>query len=140
LRVDEYEIPEDLLYTKEHEWARLVSPRTVRIGITDYAVKLLHDVVYVSLPEVGSEVRYMQIFGSVESIKAVSDLYSAVSGKVISANRALDSQPELISQSPYSDGWIIEVEPGNLDAEMGQLLKAEAYGALIQGLGRKPSG
>jgi len=139
LRVDEYDIPDDLLYTKEHEWTRIVSPKKVVMGITDYAVKLLHDVVYVSLPEVGSEVRHMQVCGSVESIKAVSDLYSAVTGKVTSVNRALDSQPELIGRSPYGDGWIVEVEPTSLDAETGLLLKAEAYAALIRGLGKKQS-
>ncbi|MBI2184748.1 MAG: glycine cleavage system protein GcvH [Thaumarchaeota archaeon] len=137
MNVDGYEVLEGLLYSREHEWTRVVSPKRVIAGITDYAVKLLHDVVYVTLPEVGSEVRHMQVFGSVESIKAVSDLYSPLTGKVLASNRALEKTPELVGQSPYGDGWIIEVEPTNLDAESKALLNAEGYASLIRGLGKK---
>lgn len=137
LKVDEYEIPDDLLYSKEHEWTRIASPEKVVVGITDYAVKILHDVVYVSLPEVGSDVSFMQVFGSVESIKAVSDLYSPLTGRVIAVNKALETSPESVNNSPYNEGWIIEVEPTNLDEETKQLLNAKAYGTLIQGLSKK---
>lgn len=137
MKISEYVVPDDLLYTKDHEWARIMSPNKVVIGITDYAVKLLHDIVYVSLPEVGFEVRQMQVFGSVESIKAVSDLYSPLTGKVLSINKTLETKPEAVYQSPYGEGWLIEVEPKSLEAETKNLLKADAYAPLIQTLSKK---
>ena len=131
MKVDGYEVPEDLLYTEEHEWLKLVSKDRALVGITDYAAKLLHEIVYVSLPDVGSEVKFMEVMGSVESIKAVSDIYSPITGKVTKVNEELSMKPELVNQSPYKDGWMIEVEPKDL-SELEKLLKPDEYAKLIK--------
>lgn len=110
------DIPESLRYTTEHEWARADGDRVV-VGITDYAQDQLGDVVFVSLPELGSEVAAGATFGEVESTKSVSDLYSPVAGTVAERNDELDNAPELINQDPYGRGWLIAIDaPGtNLD-------------------------
>lgn len=121
-----YQIPDDLLYTKEHEWARATG-RVVRVGVTDYAAKTLNDVVYVTGPKIGDKVSQFKTMGTVESIKAVSELYSPVSGEVSRVNEALDNHPELINKSPYGEGWIIEVTNSDFSSESKQLLDANAY-------------
>jgi glycine cleavage system H protein len=136
MKVNDYEVPEDLLYTKEHEWVKIVNNRAV-VGITDYAVKMLKDIVYVSLPEVGSEIKFMETFGTVESIKAASDIYSPLTGKVVKVNEELTTSPEIITQSPYDKGWLIEIEATNLDEEMKRLLNADAYAKLIEELSKE---
>jgi glycine cleavage system H protein len=124
------EVPDDLKYTAEHEWVQVSEGATsVRIGITDYAQQALGDVVYVSLPEVGTQVAAGAAFGEVESTKSVSDLYAPVSGTVSARNETLDAQPELINSDPYHEGWIVEIELG-ADADLSSLLDAGAYGAL----------
>ena len=123
--------PEHLRYTAEHEWAAAGgSPSVVRVGITDYAQEALGDIVYVSLPAVGSEVTAGQAFGEVESTKSVSDVYAPVTGTVVARNDRLDAQPELVNADPYGDGWIVEIEtdPAALDG----LLDAAAYRALVE--------
>jgi glycine cleavage system H protein len=119
----------ELRYSKEHEWAKVEGKR-VRVGITKFAADRLSDVVYVELPKVGSEVAFMQTFGVVESVKAVSDLYSPVSGKVVEINQALVEKPEVINTDPYGEAWMIVVEPRDL-SELQRLLDADAYMALI---------
>jgi glycine cleavage system H protein len=121
-----YHIPDDLLYTKEHEWAK-AEGASVRVGITDYAAKTLNDVVYVTSPRVGSKVEQMKSMGTVESIKAVSEIYSPVSGTVSKVNTELDMHPELINKSPYGEGWLVIVEPSNFSSEKKSLLDAKAY-------------
>jgi glycine cleavage system H protein len=125
-----YEILDGLLYTKEHEWAK-EEGGSIRIGVTDYAAKTLNDVVYVTSPKVGSKVEQMKSLGTVESIKAVSEIYSPVSGVVSKVNSELDSHPELINKSPYGEGWIILVEPSNFSAEKKSLLDSKAYAAFL---------
>lgn len=127
---EQHKIPEGLQYTREHEWARLESD-VVTVGITDYAAKTLNDVVYLSLPSTGQEVKQMGTFGTVESIKAVSELYAPISGKVTKVNSELSSHPELVNQSPYEDGWIITISPSNLDQEKGKLLDARQYAEFL---------
>jgi len=124
------EYPKDLRYTKEHEWARAEGDGRVRVGITDYAQDALGDVVYVDIPETGTEVTAGQPFGEVESTKSVSDVYAPVSGTVIERNGALEDRPELVNEQPYRDGWMIaiEAEPGSLDG----LLDAEAYEQFVR--------
>ncbi|MEM2883520.1 MAG: glycine cleavage system protein GcvH [Nitrososphaerales archaeon] len=134
--VEEFKVIEGLYYTKEHEWVRIVSDKRAVVGITDYAVKMLRDIVYVSLPEVGSTVKSGEVLGSVESVKAVSDVYAPLSGVVVKVNDKLSSIPELISESPYGDGWIAEIEPLNLE-EVKSLYTAVAYAAYLKELGRK---
>ena len=117
--------PEDLKYTKEHEWARVEGNRA-RVGITDYAQGELGDVVFVELPKVGTRLRQMQPFGVVESVKAVSDLFAPLSGEVVEVNQALAQRPELVNQDPYGEGWMIVLalaEPQELD----HLLDARQY-------------
>jgi glycine cleavage system H protein len=121
--------PKELRYSKEHEWAKVEGTR-VRVGITKFAADRLSDVVYIELPKVGTEVTFMQTFGVVESVKAVSDLYSPVSGKVVEINQALVEKPEVVNTDPYGEAWMILVEPRDLN-ELKQLLDADAYMALI---------
>ncbi|MBW2059565.1 MAG: glycine cleavage system protein GcvH [Deltaproteobacteria bacterium] len=116
-------IPKDLKYTKEHEWAR-VEGDLVTVGITDYAQHKLGDIVYVELPSVDSEVTASEPFGTIESVKAASDLYSPVSGKVVEIHEELMDDPKPINQDPYGEGWMIRVEgSGGLDG----LLDPDAY-------------
>lgn len=117
--------PKGLRYSKEHEWAKVEGKR-VRIGITKFAADRLSDVVYVELPSVGTELKFMETFGVVESVKAVSDLYAPVSGKVVEINTALVEKPEVLNSDPYNTGWMVVVEPNN-PAELDQLLDADAY-------------
>jgi len=128
-----HHIPEGLYYTKEHEWARIESG-TVVVGITDYASKTLNDVVYLSVPSVGDELKQLSSFGTVESTKAVSELYAPLSGKVTKVNSELSNHPELVNQSPYQAGWIIEISPTNLEQEKGRLLTARDYAAFLDSL------
>jgi glycine cleavage system H protein len=124
-------IPEDLRYTKEHEWVR-VEGNLARIGITDYAQDALGDVVYVDLPAVGASVAAHQPLGEVESTKSVSDVYSPLAGTVVERNAAIDDKPELVNEQPYGDGWLVVVEPSDPNAIEG-LLDAAAYRASIDG-------
>ena len=115
------EYPDDLRYTREHEWARDEGNGRLRVGITDYAQDALGDVVYVDLPEPGTPVTAGQAFGEVESTKSVSDVYAPVSGTIIERNAALEEKPELVNEQPYGDGWLVSIEasdPGELDRLM----------------------
>ncbi len=127
------EYPDDIRYTKEHEWAR-AEDGGVRIGITDYAQDALGDVVYVDLPDVGSVLRANQPFGEVESTKSVSDLYSPIEGTVIQRNPLIDERPELVNEQPYGDGWLVMVEPADLEA-MEALMDAAAYRTFVESEG-----
>lgn len=124
------EYPDDLRYTKEHEWARPADGR-VTIGVTEYAQDALGEVVYLELPETGSEVSKEETFGVIESVKAVSDLYSPVTGKVIEVNSALVDAPEMVNSDPYGDGWLIVVEPAD-QAELDELMSAKEYEAHLE--------
>jgi glycine cleavage system H protein len=130
---EQHDVPEGLYYTKEHEWARLESGAAV-VGITDYAAKTLNDVVYLSLPSPGQDVKQLSTFGTVESIKAVSELYAPLSGKVTKVNSELANHPELVNQSPYKDGWIIEISASDLDREKGKLLDSKQYAEFLASL------
>lgn len=122
-------VPEDLRYTREHEWIRVEGGRGV-VGITHYAQTQLGDVVYVELPPEGREVRAGEPFGVVESVKSVSDLYAPVSGRVVAVNPRLADAPELVNQDPYGEGWMIAVELSD-PSELDRLLDAPGYRALI---------
>jgi glycine cleavage system H protein len=128
-----YQVPDGLFYTKEHEWARVVGG-TAKVGITDYAAKTLNDIVYLTLPSTGKEVKQLSSFGTVESIKAVSELYAPLSGTVTSTNQELTNHPELINQSPYEAGWIIELEPSMLEEEKKTLLSPKQYEGFLKSL------
>jgi glycine cleavage system H protein len=126
MKIKNYDVPDDLLYTKEHEWAK-GSGSVVKVGITDYAAKTLNDVVYVALPKMGERTTQFKSIGTVESIKAVSELYSPVSGVVTRVNDALNSHPELVNKSPYAEGWLLEIEPTDFESETKNLLDANSY-------------
>lgn len=123
-------VPKDLLYTKEHEWIKK-DGAVAAIGITEYAKNQLGDIVFVELPAVGKKLAQMSTFGVVESVKAVSDLYSPISGEVVEVNSELSANPELIGQDPYGKGWIIKVKPEN-EAEFANLVKSEEYEGMIK--------
>jgi glycine cleavage system H protein len=118
-------IPADLKYTREHEWAKQEGGN-VRVGITHYAQEQLGDVVFVELPPVGARVTAHQSFGVVESVKAVSDLFAPVSGEMVETNAELAKKPELVNQDPYGRGWMIVIKPANT-GEWNQLLTAKQY-------------
>src|SRR5512140_1982053 len=124
------EFPEDLRYTREHEWARKKGTRVV-VGITDFAQDQLGDVVYVELPDVGDPVKKGESFGVVESTKAVSELFSPVTGKVVEVNDPLSDAPETINDDPYEEGWMIVIEPAD-PKELESLLDAAGYQKFLQ--------
>jgi glycine cleavage system H protein len=124
---EEYKILDGLFYTEEHEWARVEEDGTVTVGVTDYAQKQLHEIVYVELPEVGTEVEQMTVIGAVESVKAVSDMNCPVSGTISETNEDLLDSPELINEDPYGEGWIAKLEPSDLDGDKVRLMDAESY-------------
>jgi glycine cleavage system H protein len=123
------DVPAELKYTKEHEWVKL-DGNTAIIGITDYAQGELGDIVFVELPEIGTEVKQLDSFGTIEAVKAVSDMYSPVSGKVIGINSAVEEDPMVINRDPYGEGWMLKVEISN-PSELDQLLDADGYQKLL---------
>ena len=122
------EIPQDLLYTEDHEYVKDSGDGVVAIGITDYAQGELGDVVYVELPRVGASFNKHDVFGTVEAVKAVSELYSPIGGEVVAVNDRLDKEPALVNNSPYGDGWMIKLRIKDV-GEKKALLDAGAYSA-----------
>lgn len=125
------DIPAELKYTKDHEWVR-VDDNVAVIGITDYAQGELGDIVFVELPSVGTETTQMQPFGTIEAVKAVSDLMAPLSGKVAAINETLDNDPTLVNQSPYDEGWMIKIEFTDA-SELDSLLSADDYRKTLEG-------
>ena len=123
-------IPPDLRYTKEHEWVR-VDDGIGTVGITDYAQDQLGDVVYVDLPSPGKQLSQLAVFGEIESVKAVSELYAPVSGEVVESNGALADKPELINESPYGEGWLMKLRLAD-ESEVEKLLTADQYSDYIE--------
>lgn len=128
----EFTVPEGYYYTKEHEWAKIEGNRA-KIGISDFAQQHLGDVTYVDLPEIGKLIKQFEFLTGIESVKAASDLYSPLSGKVRSVNYALEKAPELVNKSCYGDGWIVEIDAGD-PAETNNLMDAGSYQAYLAGL------
>ncbi|MFZ5627886.1 MAG: glycine cleavage system protein GcvH [Spirochaetota bacterium] len=126
-------IPADLKYTKEHEWVK-ISGNKARVGITDYAQGALGDVVYIDFPKAGAEIKQMAVAGTIESVKAVSEIYQPLSGKIALVNSDLNKSPATVNTDPYSAGWLFEIE-GISDAETAGLLDAAAYEAHLKTLG-----
>lgn len=122
--------PDDLRYTKEHEWVR-AEGGVVRIGITDFAQDALGDVVYVDLPDIGAEVHAAQAFAEVESTKSVSDVFSPIEGSIAELNPLIEERPELVNEQPYGDGWLVLVTPVDPTA-VDELLDAETYRAFVE--------
>ena len=121
------EIRQDLRYTKDHEWAqKLDTPKKIRVGISDFAQAALGDVTYIELPENGKQVKAGDTIGNIESVKAVSDIYAPLSGKIVAVNEALNDDPSPINNAPFEGGWIVEMELDN-EGDWNQLLTAQAY-------------
>jgi glycine cleavage system H protein len=121
VKVDGYEVPEGLFYSKDFEWIKIEGDK-VRMGVTDYAQKQLREIVYAELPEAGAEVKQNEPYGTVESVKAVSDLVSAISGTIEEVNEEVKSKPELLNEDPYVKGWLLVVKPVNLQSELPNLM------------------
>lgn len=132
----EFQIPAEFYYTKEHEWVR-VEGANCRIGVTDYAQNSLHEVVYVDLPKVGAKVAQMQSLGTVESVKAVADVYSPISGVILEVNSELSDAPELVNKSPYEKGWITVIRPDDLKRDLPALMRPEAYRDFVKKITEK---
>jgi glycine cleavage system H protein len=126
-------IPDNCMYTSEHEWVRPDGPDHVKIGITDFATGALGDIVFVELPGVGAALTAMGTFGSVEAVKTVSDLFSPVTGSVVEVNAAVQSDPSVVNRSPYDEGWMIRARITN-PAEIQALLTPKAYEEMVAGL------
>ena len=125
-------VPDDLRFTKEHEYVRRVEGGdVVEVGITDYAQGELGDVVFVELPEVGARFERMQVFGTIEAVKAVSELYSPVAGEVVAVNEAIDTSPGIVNTDPYGEGWMIRIRVADAK-ELDDLLDAAGYRDLIE--------
>jgi len=125
-------LPDELYYAENHEWARTVDER-VTAGISDYAQEQLGDVVFVELPQVGDTFEKGEEFGTVESVKAVSELYMPVGGEITAINTALDESPGLVNTKPYEDGWMIEIKPGD-NSELDTLMSKTAYMEMLKGI------
>ena len=130
--ISEMDVPGDLRYTQDHEWAK-AEGEGVRCGISDYAQDQLGDIVFVELPQVGDTFEKGQEFGTVESVKAVAELYMPLSGEVTAVNGELEDAPELVNQSPYGDGWMISIKP-NDPAELESLMTKATYEEMLKGL------
>jgi glycine cleavage system H protein len=125
-------LPEDVRFAKDHEWAKPDKDK-VKIGISDYAQDQLGDIVFVELPQVGDALGKGDQFGTVESVKAVSELYMPLSGEVLGVNKVLEESPELVNKAPYAEGWMIEVKPRD-PSELDDLMTKEAYIQMLKGL------
>jgi glycine cleavage system H protein len=129
--VSELQLPDDVRYTEDHEWARTEGEKT-KAGISDYAQDQLGDIVYVKLPQTGDSFDKGQEFGTVESVKAVAELYMPVGGTILAVNSALEKSPELVNKDPYGDGWMIEIEPSD-PAQFDALMKKDIYLETLKG-------
>jgi len=127
----DYEIPDNLYYSKEHEWVRLEGKEAI-VGITDYAQKQLHEIVYVEVQGEGSEVKQFQTMGTVESVKSVSDVFSPVTGKITKVNKELSDSPERLNEDPYGKGWLAKINLTDFKKDMRKLLTAQQYADYIK--------
>jgi glycine cleavage system H protein len=134
---ESYDIPDGYYYTKDHEWTQLKPDGNVLIGITDYAAKMLHDIVYVTLPKEGQNLSKKEVLGQVESVKTVSDIYAPVSGTVVKLNHRLAKEPEIVSSSPYKEGWMLELKSTNYENEAKDLMNPDSYRKYLLELGEQ---
>ncbi len=123
-------IPADLKYTKDHEWIRLESDGSITVGITDFAQGELGDIVYVEIETEGETLDHEEVFGTIEAVKTVSDLFMPVSGEILSFNSELEGAPETVNSNPYDDGWMVKIKPSD-ESQLESLLSAEDYKSLV---------
>jgi glycine cleavage system H protein len=124
---ENYQVPDGYFYTKDHEWLQRKQDGSLIVGITDYAAKMLHDIVYVTLPRQDESFNMKDVFGQVESVKTVSDMYMPLSGTIVRSNDRLTREPEIVSSSPYTDGWMLEIKAMDYDKEIRDLLSPDDY-------------
>ncbi len=129
--INDLNLPQDLKYTKDHEWAKL-SEEVITIGINDYAQDQLGEIVFVELPEVGDTFEKDEEFGSVESVKAVSEIYIPIAGEILEINESLEDEPELVNESCYDQGWIIKIKPDDI-SEFEELMDRDEYLEMLKG-------
>jgi glycine cleavage system H protein len=134
---ESYDIPDGYYYTKDHECALRKQDGNVLIGITDYAAKMLHDIVYVALPREGQSLSKKEVLGQVESVKTVSDINSPLTGTVVKFNDRLTKEPEIVSSSPYKEGWMLEMKSTNYENEIRDLMNADSYRKFVSELKEK---
>ena len=130
--ISQLQFPDDFLYAKDHEWAKHEGDK-VRVGISDYAQDQLGDIVFVELPQIGTKRAKGEQFGTIESVKAVSELYMPLGGEILAVNKILEESPELVNRQPYGSGWIIEIKPSD-PGELKGLMNRDAYLGLLKGL------
>jgi glycine cleavage system H protein len=125
VKVEAYEVPEGLYYSKDFEWVKIEGDN-VRMGITDYAQKSLREIVYAELPSAGSEVKQNEPYGTLESVKAVSDLVAPISGTILEVNDQVQSSPEILNEDPFGKGWLVLIKPSNLESELSNIMDFDA--------------
>ena len=130
MKVREFTILEDRYYTNDHEWIK-IEEKGVRIGITDYAQDSLHEIVYIELPDRERRIERMEVISTAESVKAVSEIFTPLSGQIAEVNESLALNPELVNQDPYGQGWIVVIQPSHLEEEKGMLLAASEYAVFL---------
>ena len=133
MHVNDFEIPEGLYYSKEHEWVKVEEKEAV-VGITDYAQKQLHDIVYVEVPKVGTGLKQFQTMGTVESVKSTSEVFTPVTGNVIKVNGELAESPELLNQDPYEKGWLARIALKDFNSDVKKLLTAQQYADYVKNM------
>jgi glycine cleavage system H protein len=131
VKYQDYEVPDDLYYSKEHEWVRLKAKEAV-VGLTDFAQKQLHEIVYVEVHKAGSGVKQFETMGTVESVKSVSEVFSPVTGEITAVNKDLGDSPELVNQDPYGKGWLARVSLADFKKDKGKLFTAEQYAQYLE--------
>ena len=136
MRIGGYEIPKRLLYVKEHTWLSIDKHDVGRVGVTDYLQKALHEITFIYLPKNDLEVRRLQVIATVESVKALSEIYSPISGRIIEVNQRLVQNPALINCEPYTEGWIAVIQPSAFGEEKGRLLGPKQYAEYVKRLRR----
>jgi len=132
LKAGRYDIPDNLLYTKDHEWLRIIGGTQAEVGITQYAAEMLHDIVFVTLPSIGTGLEAGRAASTVESVKSVSDVMAPIGGKVTAVNEDLAQHPETINQDPYGKGWFFRMEVGAFDSGKSKLLAPADYAKLVE--------
>jgi glycine cleavage system H protein len=138
MKIREFTILEDRHYTNEHEWIK-IEEKVARIGITDYAQDSLHEIVFIDLPDRERYVERMEVISTAESVKAVSEIFTPLSGFIVEVNESLALNPELVNQDPYGQGWIVTIQPSYLEKEKGMLLPASEYAIFLDELLTKES-
>ena len=129
--ISELKLPEDLRYSTDHEWARMEG-ENVRVGISDYAQDQLGEIVFVEVPEIGAVFKMGEVFGTLESVKAVAEMMIPIGGEVVAVNTELENAPELVNHEPYDGGWIVELKPEDV-SEMDRLMNQKAYLDMLKG-------